>query len=161
MRMFLFALLVLFPAGLSAQMVSAPAVAVSREDHTISYGWLSNAMGFSFCLDGRGHSFIVPGLSEIDYLDTEAHEAVHRQQYERFPSCEAFDKYVKTYKGQLLVEAEAYAAGICVSVKLGADSDSLHRNYSERIARWVMMRKMSPLDVYGVLRNFTDKMCPR
>lgn len=152
-------------APLKAQMVNLPALGeVSRENRTMTWGWLDdNVMGFTICLDKpmtHGTSFILAGQTEIDRTDTEVHEAVHRAQYERFGSCAAFEDYFATPRGHLLMETEAYAAGVCSSVSQGADRVSVEHDYSERIAYSVMGGYMYPKQVVPILQWYERKGCP-
>jgi hypothetical protein len=62
-------------------MVSLPALGATPDTaRTITYGWLQHVVGFTFCLNGQGHTFISPNQSFLDLVDTDAHEAKHREQ---------------------------------------------------------------------------------
>jgi hypothetical protein len=157
----LVAALVVFALGATshacAQMVSLPAIGATPDTaRTVTYGWLQHVVGFTFCLDGQGYTFISPNQSQLDLIDTDAHEAKHREQMKRFPSCKAFDESTRTLSGRILTEAEAYAAGVCAQVANGlADPKlSLERNYAERISFWVAHRQVTAFNILPIIQAF-------
>jgi hypothetical protein len=157
----LVAALVIFALGssarASAQMVYLPAIGeVPEADRTLTYGWMSHVVGFTYCLDGEGHTFVNVSQSTLDRIDTEAHEEKHREQFKRYPSCKAFDAATHTLKMQVLIEAEAYAAGVCAQVANGlADPKlSLEREYAERISFWVTHLQVPPFNILPIIQAF-------
>jgi hypothetical protein len=64
----------------------------------------------------------------------EAHEAVHREQAARFPSCEAFVSGLTTARRIIEVELPAYCAQWRVAMAQGADSVETRREFGWRIA---------------------------
>lgn len=127
-----------------------------RGDKVVSYRWLKNAEGFTICYQGRGYSYTVVGQTEIERLDTQAHELKHQEQYTRFPSCEAFDQWYATLKGRLYSESEAFAAGLCVQVKRGMDKEFLERRFANNISYWYTAGEVSPLVIIPLIRKFED-----
>jgi hypothetical protein len=157
----LVAALVVFMCGAAshacAQMVSLPALGATPDTaRTITYGWLQHVVGFTFCLNGQGHTFISPNQSFLDLVDTDAHEAKHREQMQRYPSCKAFDESTHSLKGQILTEAEAYAAGVCAQVEhgLGDPKLSLEREYAERISFWITRRQVTAFNILPIIQAF-------
>lgn len=69
-----------------------------------------------------------------DMLTTPAHEAKHREQFRRYPSCHAVQQAYRTSEGRLAIEAEAYAAGYCAGVKAGLDSTDTYNDMRSRLA---------------------------
>jgi hypothetical protein len=140
-----------------AQMVSRPALGVPVDSmRTIAYGWMSHTLAFTYCQDGVGHTFINANQSGLDRIDTEAHEAVHREQFARYPSCVAFERATHSLTAQVLIEAEAYAAGVCAQVThgLAAPRLSLERNYAERISYWITARQVTPFNILPIIQAF-------
>lgn len=119
------------------QALTGAVAHLSRDDETVSYKFLREVLGFTVCNNGQGYAFIVAGLSEMARRDTEAHERKHVEQIARFPSCEAFDKFVRVEKNNMEIEAEAYATGLCVSVAMGADKISMLRTYAQKLSLWI------------------------
>jgi hypothetical protein len=98
--------------------------------------WLSKVNGVSFCRDAGPFYLIRGGLSAMEHASTVAHEAKHVEQYGRFKNCRAFYKTYETPRGQLELEAEAFAAGWCVQVARGADAYSLRASYLQLLLQW-------------------------
>lgn len=148
--------LLLVPAVVWAQMGHSMTTdgGPTRDNLAITYGWLKHVAGFTICTQNQGFSFVAADLSEIERLDTQAHELKHREQMARYPTCDGFDKLGETLNGRVMIEAEAYAAGLCVSVKHGGDKLSLERDYAERISVWVAGRRIPPVVLMGVIRGF-------
>jgi len=115
-----------FAPALAAQ--HAKTVQMSM-DSILTFGQLARLDGVTFCVDGKVLSYISADLDSIGRADVEAHEAKHREQYARWKSCKAFQDYYKTPVGRLESEAEAYVAGYCVAVKMGADPVQFKGNY--------------------------------
>lgn len=106
-----------------------------RVPDRVKFAALQHYDGFTFCTDRGVFSFVRTGLSDMNEADTKVHEAKHQEQSARFPSCQAWWEYYRTPKGEMEAEAEAYAAGWCVSAKMGADTISLRQSYVEKIER--------------------------
>lgn len=98
-------------------------------DWRINVHYLGQLNGVAFCRD-EGSFYLLKGdLSAMDEASTKAHERKHLAQHSRFKSCKAFYKYYDTPQGKLAIEAEAFAAGWCAQVKMGADPLSLKQSY--------------------------------
>lgn len=145
------------PTSLSAQMVYLPAKGQAlQDDRTITFGWLSHVSGFTICLDGGGVSFVKAGQSQIDRIDTEAHELKHREQYSRYPNCAAFEAYNRVLKNHIVIEAEAYAAGLCAELGAGAKTprESLERYFAEIISHYETNDQVMPFNILQFIRAF-------
>lgn len=118
-------------AGLTCFIVAMFSGRASAQE--IKYERLASLYGVTICYKDRGYSFIQTGLSAMDEADVRVHEAKHREQYTRYKSCNAFVKYYTTPKGRMASEAEAYHAGWCVAIKMGADSTSRRNLYVQTI----------------------------
>jgi hypothetical protein len=110
----------------------APADAAPVE-RTMRVDWIMAHAGFTLCQNEVVVSFVRGGLTEIERLDVEAHEQMHREQHERAGSCQAFRLLYGTPRGTLELEAEAYSAGLCVAVLHGSDEAELRRRYVETV----------------------------
>lgn len=147
-----------------AQMVKPPepepVKPYSRLDESVSYDYLQHVYGFTYCVAGKGHSFVSTDLSGIDRLSTVAHELKHQEQNARFPTCEDYDAYLGTFKGKLLIEAEAYATGLCKGVSLGGNRLSIRRDAADKIYTWVVKGQMSATAISDIIRHFEDLECP-
>jgi hypothetical protein len=139
-----FAILVAMPVACYGQKDSTRVVRVSR---------LTEVYGLTVCFEGKGYSFIsthsIP-LNEVQA--TVVHEAMHREQYERFASCRDFDKWYETPKGMVETEAEAYAAGYC-AIKGGEDPIELFQSYVNRIER--LVGTINRLEIVTTLHRYT------
>jgi hypothetical protein len=112
------------------------AQAQQRDNRKVKVEYLAELNGVAFCRDeGDSFAMIKVGLSAMQRQDTEAHERKHLEQHRRFKTCKDFDKYYKTPRGRLELEAEAFAAGWCVQVALGADPYSLRSYYLQTLMR--------------------------
>lgn len=132
-------LLLVLVQGCDGQMISLVRGMMPSSDKTVSYQFLSQVYGITFCYNGKGYSLVSTSssLDSIEDLDTRVHEAKHREQYTRYPSCEAFDAYYHTPKGRLESEAEAYHAGNCASIKAGKDPQELEATSIRRMWLWM------------------------
>lgn len=68
-----------------------------------------------------------------DMVTTPAHEAKHREQFRRWPSCKAVNAYYRTKAGHLAMEAEAYAAGYCAGIRAGLDTAATEEDMRTRL----------------------------
>lgn len=141
--------------ALLALLLAAP-LAAQREPQVIDGYQLASWYGVTVCHNGMGYSFIASNLAAIDSAATRAHEAMHREQYTRFPSCDAFIRYYQTPRGKLQSEAEAYHAGWCVSIRMGADSVSLRQAFIEQISRYFG----GEVNQLEIARDFDRYRCP-
>ena len=132
-------LLLAFAASLNAQMVPPmQAVAASMPDGAkMSYKFLSGLAGVTFCYQGQAYSFINSRQDGTELADTRAHEAKHREQVARFRDCKTFDDYYHTPVGMLELEAEAYKAGACESIKRGIDPATVEQWSVQTLYRWM------------------------
>ena len=131
MKGFLIPLLLVFASPLMAQ----DRLTNGLPRGAITYSEMRDFLGISFCMDGKGYTFILDGLSPTEAADVRAHEAKHREQYRRYPNCAAASRWLNTPRGAMESEAEAYMAGLCVSVAAGLDKLTLMQNYAGRIER--------------------------
>ena len=145
MRAALLLLLALaFSPACHAQTDSTRVVMVSR---------LTEVYGLTVCFEGKGYSFIsTHAIPANEVQATTVHEATHRNQYERFDSCRAFDKWYATPKGMLETEAEAYAAGYC-AIKGGEDPIELFQSYVNRMER--LIGTINRLEIVATLHRYT------
>jgi hypothetical protein len=98
--------------------------------------YLATLHGVAFCRDQGAFYMVRGGISEIERRSTEAHEQKHLDQHTRFKDCKAFYKAYDTPRGKLEMEAEAFAAGWCVQVGMGADPVSLRAYYIQLLLRY-------------------------
>ena len=98
-------------------------------DWAVKVDYLGALNGISFCRPNGSFYMVVGGLSAMERAATEAHERKHMEQYDRFKDCAAFYRWYDTPKGKMASEAEAFAAGWCVQVAMGADGYSLRSGY--------------------------------
>jgi hypothetical protein len=98
----------------------------------ISYAELGTLDGLSFCQAGESRSFIRRGLDSLRERATQAHEAMHERQMQRFPSCDAFDRWYRSGQGRVWAEAEAYMAGLC-AIRSAVDTAELRADYEGRV----------------------------
>jgi hypothetical protein len=99
--------------------------------------WLHGVKGVTFCRENGGSfSLIRPGMSEMDRAEVTAHEAKHVEQHQRFPTCDAFQEFYRTPNGTMKTEAEAFHAGWCVAVGMGADPVSLRALHLQIIQQY-------------------------
>lgn len=127
------------PGDLVAQMVP-PKVVLQLNDSAgrpaaISFKELTGYAGVTVCWQGKAFAFISTKLDRIEEAETRAHEAKHQEQMDRFKTCEAFNDWYVTPLGQAEAEAEAYAAGLCRAIELGADPVSRRRAVAELMER--------------------------
>lgn len=103
-------------------------------ESVLTFGQLAGLDGVTFCIGKQVFSRVDPTLDSIMIHDVEVHEAKHREQFARFPSCEAWNAYYRTPNGKLQTEAEAYAAGYCEAKRRGyEDMEDLERHYLQDI----------------------------
>ena len=115
----LFALALTLPGTAVAQRASAP----------------DDFLGLTRCEDGRAVTRLRPDVRDsLMIAQLQAHEAVHRAQAARFPSCDAFVRSVSSARRIIDVELPAYCAQWRVAVRQGADPDSTRREFGWRIA---------------------------
>ncbi len=120
-------------------------------ESVVTFGQLAEMDGVTFCIGKQVFTRVDPTLDSIMIRDVEVHEAKHREQFARFPSCDAFNAYYRTPVGKLQSEAEAYAAGWCESRKLGyPDLEDLERHYLQNIYR--LLGGWTP--IYTILQTF-------
>ncbi len=100
---------------------------------------LAGYAGVAFCT-GRNQSvaFInVDVLSTSDLITVPPHEAKHREQFTRFPSCKAVRRHYRTGTGRMQMEAEAYAAGYCAGVKAGLPIRDTYEDMEARLTHYM------------------------
>lgn len=115
------ALTVLLGCAAVLLMACAQGVETIRVDRMGGYS------GITFCLPGKAAVSMLnlDVWGTADMVTTPAHEAKHREQFTRWPSCQAFHRYFRTTTGYLSTEGEAYAAGYCAGRNFGLDSVDL------------------------------------
>jgi hypothetical protein len=92
-------------------------------------------LGLTKCDNGVAVSLIRKDVDDSILLaEVEAHEAVHRLQATRFPSCEAFVASLSTARSVIDAEIPAYCAQWRIAVGHGALADTTRREYAWRIA---------------------------
>jgi hypothetical protein len=92
-------------------------------------------LGVTRCEAGRAVSAVRADVRDsMTVAQLEAHEAIHRAQAARFPTCEAFLASVRTAREVIDVELPAYCAQWRVAVAQGSDSVATRREYAWRIA---------------------------
>jgi hypothetical protein len=107
--------LLLTPETCGGQMVRAG----NRVDTV--YVMPAGYLGLTQCgADGQAESWIKVGLEPLHAAEVDAHEAMHRAQAARYPTCEAYQAaYRASLRTQIETEAEAYCAGFAVRVAAG------------------------------------------
>jgi hypothetical protein len=139
-----------------------PADLVAQQIKTIEYEALASYYGLTYCTDKGVYSVIAVGLSAMDEADVKAHELKHQDQFRRLKlSCRDFQRYYHRPKNKLDMETEAYAAGYCVQVSMGADRLSLFQLYVERIQVLVMGGGVNRLEVALLLKKYVTALCPK
>jgi hypothetical protein len=123
----------------------------------VAVEYLAELHGVAFCRDAGPLYFIRGGLSRLDYVETEAHERKHIEQYGRFKDCRAFYKWYDTPKGKLNAEAEAFAAGRCAVAPLGVDTLSLRQMHLQNLIRFYVPGT-TIYDAYQVYKQYEG--CP-
>jgi hypothetical protein len=118
-------------------MATTPAEAQGRltKNWRVKVDYLAELQGVAFCRDTGSFYLVKGGLSDLDRIETTAHEAKHMEQYTRFKDCSAFYRFYDTPKGKLEIEAEAFAAGWCVVTKRGVDPISLRAQHIQLLMR--------------------------
>ena len=92
-------------------------------------------LGLTRCEGGRAVTRLRPDVRDsLLVAQLQAHEAVHRAQAARFPSCDAFMRSVSSARRIIDVELPAYCAQWRVALRQGADPDSTRREFGWRIA---------------------------
>jgi hypothetical protein len=92
-------------------------------------------LGITRCEAGRAVSTVRTDVQDsLTVAQLEAHEAIHRAQAARYPTCEAFLASVRTARDVIDVELPAYCAQWRVAVAQGSDSSATRREYAWRIA---------------------------
>jgi hypothetical protein len=92
-------------------------------------------LGVTRCEAGRAVSAVRADVRDsLTVAQLEAHEAIHRAQAARFPTCEAFLASVRTAREVIDAELPAYCAQWRVAVAQGSDSVATRREYAWRIA---------------------------
>jgi len=87
------------------------------------------------CESGRAVTQVRPDVRDSLLLaQLEAHEAVHRAQAARYPTCEAFVASIRSARQVVDAELPAYCAQWRVAVAQGADSVEQRREFAWRIA---------------------------
>ena len=125
----------LLPADLVAQRPTLQLTDSAGHPAAISFDELTGYAGVTICWKGRAWSYIAEGMDSMSAAETRAHEAKHREQMQRYPSCTAFAEWYATPKGQISAETEAYAAGLCRWVELGGDGVSRRRSIQQLLER--------------------------
>lgn len=124
------------PGQDTARPTPEVSVVTLKPARAIAIARLAELSGVTVCVNGRPVSFVQLGLDSRELADVQAHEAVHRAQYARHgEGCAPFDSVYATPKGMLEAEAEAYSAGLCASVALGADEARLRAAYVQTVYR--------------------------
>jgi hypothetical protein len=112
--------------------------------------YLNTLNGVAFCRDNGSFYMVKGGLSAMDEAATKAHEKKHVEQHGRYTNCAAFHKYYDTPPGRLAIEAEAFAAGWCAQVALGADPISIRAGYLQLLVMYYVPGTM----VYEAAQTF-------
>jgi hypothetical protein len=131
---FLWVLLTFGGAPAHAQSVHAV------DGETVRVDYLAGLKGVTFCRDnGRSFAFVRLAMTVTETAEVMTHEAKHLEQHRRYPDCKSFMALYRTPRGMLELEAEAFSAGYCRAVAMGADSISLQ---SEHL--WVLATSYVP-----------------
>jgi hypothetical protein len=125
---------------------------------SVNVNYLGELNGVAFCRDEGAFYLVKGGLSAMEKAATEAHEAKHLAQHRRYTNCKAFYDYYDTPVGRLETEAEAFVAGWCVQVAMGADDLSLKQNYLQLLIRYYV----PGTPIYEAAQVFAkyEKDCP-
>jgi hypothetical protein len=91
--------------------------------------------GITLCDGGRAISRIRADVKDsLLRAQLEAHEAVHRDQADAYPSCEAFLAELTSARRIIDIELPAYCAQWRVALGQGADTVETRREFAWRIA---------------------------
>jgi hypothetical protein len=100
----------LSPAQCAGQMVQV----VTKVDTVVVIP--AGYLGLTQCDDaGNAVSFVKAGMDSVLTAEVTAHEAKHREQARRYPSCQA---YQAAYRGSLRLQVETEAEAYCEGFKV-------------------------------------------
>lgn len=112
--------------------------------------------GYTFCRNGLAESWVRAdrvGTPELDEIL--AHEAVHREQAARFPTCEGWLASINSARAIIDAEIPAYCAQLVVAVRHGGSREALVREYVFRIAA-----QSGAMENRLDIRQLFDARCP-
>jgi hypothetical protein len=120
--------------------------------HVLPSGYL----GITQCApDGRVVSWLRADLDGTRRAEVEAHEAVHRAQAARYPTCEAYQAaYRSSLARQVEFEAEAYCAGMTAWVANGMSPDLARGHVMTHLAMLYMGASVTDV------ARYVTRWCP-
>ena len=123
------------PASARAALAFAAGLALAGPTQAQRAARTDDFLGITRCEAGRAVTEVRQDVRSSSLREEiEAHEAVHREQAEAFPSCEAFVATLTTARRIIDSELPAYCAQWKVAVRAGADSAATRLEYAWRIA---------------------------